>query len=57
MKLKQLIREYNFNLEPSEQEFSQYIDENKKQELIQELINDILDHMKAKEEIKKRYSL
>lgn len=57
MKLKQLIREYNFNLEPSEQEFSQYIDENKKQELIQELINDILDHMKAKEDIKKRYSL
>lgn len=37
MKLKQLIREYNFNIEPSEQEFSQYIDENKKQELIQEL--------------------
>ena len=57
MKLKQLIREYNFNIEPSEQEFSQYIDENKKQELIQELINDILDHMKAKEDIKKRYSL
>lgn len=29
MKLKQLIKEYN--LELSEQEFSQYIDENKKQ--------------------------
>ena len=55
MKLKQLIKEYN--LELSEQEFSQYIDENKKQELIQELINDILDHIKAKEDIKKRYSL
>ena len=51
MKLKQLIKEYN--LELSENEFSQYIDENKKQELI----NDILDHMKAKEDIKKRYSL